>query len=210
MQQGGRIQRQTDNTAQLREQLCIGITGPGATRCEFTPAQNRKVVTSYFAASSVAGKALQNLSAHDPYLQRLAARIFGVPSPDMTAIRDTAQQLVNALHTLPIRCGTCHDTTCNPAAGGNAGGQALAYVPDDLGSIVICPFFFAHDILQMRRTFLHEAGHAVGIDARPDYVHPTNCPEDRSGCIDPCAGISDRLHNVDVWARFLECAAFAR
>ena len=213
VQQGSpdRVQRQTDNSAQLREQLCFGVTGPGPTRCEFTPSQNRKVVFSLFAARGVAGRALQNLGGHDPHLQRLAARIFNVASPDMNALIGTTQRIVAALN-LPVRCGTCHDPTCNPAAPGGTGSttQAAAYVPDDLGSIVICPFFFSLSVMQMRRTILHEAGHAAGIDARPDYQHPTNCPENSSDCIDPCAGISDRLHNVDVWTRFLECAAAAR
>ncbi len=132
----------------------------------------------------------------------MARRFFEVEDLNINALLSIIDSIRDSLDSAPVLCGTCSDATCN--------NSPAAYVPDDFSSIVICPFFFSLSVGQMTRTFLHEAGHYVKIDDRPDYVHPQNCTEsDSVDCDEPCSGISDRLNNVDVWARFIECAAYS-
>src|SRR6266536_4114415 len=83
-------------------------------------------------------------------------------------------------------------------------------------TITICPFFFdpSHSIGELIRTWLHEAGHVVGIDDPPpgqEYEHPPNCETQRGDdpvCPQPydpknaCPG--GDIHNVDNWAYFLD------
>lgn len=187
----------------LRNALCIGVeAGEGPTRCEFDDRQERRVAAARNAARRLASKAARALDSGDRYVRDMARRMFAIESLDVPAMVSTISAIRGALDTKPVVCGTCSDEVCNDAP--------AAYVPDDLGSIVICPFFFSLSIGQWIRTMLHEGGHAVGIDAMPDYVHPPNCVEtDAVLCDDPCAGVPDRLHNVDVWARFIECAGYS-
>lgn len=195
-----------EEVRQLSEALCIGITpGVGPVRCTFTDRQERRVSLTKRWAWDLASRAALALSSGDRYIVMLAERIFHISRPDVRAMVQTLDQIRDALWNTPVECGTCADEVCNTGRR-----TAAAYVPDDFSSIVICPFFFTLSLGQMKRTFLHEAGHVVRIDDRPDYEHPPYCTEvDRVECEDPCSGISDLLHNVDAWARFIECAAYS-
>jgi hypothetical protein len=196
-----------EETRQLSDALCIGIMpGQGPTRCRFTDRQQRRVRATKDWAWSLAARAALALGSGDRYIVGLAQRIFHISRPDIPAMLRTLDQIRDALWNASVACGTCADETCN--TGRRAGYPA--YVPDDFSGIVICPFFFVTSLSQMARTFLHEAGHLVRIDDRPDYEHPLYCTEaDILDCDDPCAGIDDLLHNVDAWARFIECAAYS-
>jgi hypothetical protein len=60
----------------------------------------------------------------------------------------------------------------------------------------------------MRRTLVHEAGHAAGVKSAGGDEPEVYCKENSSGCVDPRANLSgDLSQNVDAWARFIECAA---
>ena len=90
----------------------------------------------------------------------------------------------------------------------------MAYTEDDLSGVIICPRFFLQNVTQMRRTMIHEAGHAAGIDAAMVYTdrNPERYCEgsDVVECRDPCSRLASTnlLENVDAWALFTECAAF--
>ena len=190
---------------QLSDALCIGITtGAGPRRCRFTDRQERIVRIARRWAWNLASRATLALSSGDRYIVGLATRIFHLSRADVPAMVRTLGQIRDALWDTPVECGTCADDTCNTGSR-----TAAAYVPDDFSNIVTCPMLFTLSLPQMKRTFLHEAGHLVRIDDRPDYEHPPRCTDvDRVVCRDPCTGISDLLHNVDAWARFVECAAY--
>lgn len=191
---------------QLSDALCIGIApGVGPTRCRFTDRQERRVSLTKRWAWDLASRSALALGSGDLYIVRLARRIFHISRPDVPAMVRILDQIRDALRSTTVECGTCADDICNTGRR-----TAAAYVPDNFSSIVICPFFFTLSLSEMKRTFLHEAGHVVRIDDRPDYEHPPYCTEvDRVECGDPCVGISDLLHNVDAWARFIECAAYS-
>ncbi len=195
-----------EEAQQLSDALCIGITpGEGPTRCSFTDQQERRVRITKRWAWDLASRAALALSSGDQYIVRLTQRIFHISNPNIPSMVRTLDQIRDALWDTPVECGTCADDTCNRVTR-----TSPAYVPDDLSGIVICPFFFVISLSQMKRTFLHEVGHVVRIDDRPDYEHPPYCTEsDAVECEDPCAGLSDLLHNVDAWARFIECAAYS-
>ena len=185
--------------------LCVGATGPA--RCEFTERQRHTLTAVRFDARSVTQLALSALSRRDPYMATIARRVFHITAPNMGQITDTVAGILDRLRNVPLSCGSCTDETCTAAG-------TPAYTETDLSHIVICqPRFFAQNLIQQRRTLIHEAGHAFGIDsaraARGGMEH--YCHED-SGveCADPCGNLSgDLLLNVDAWARFIECAAFA-
>jgi hypothetical protein len=192
----------------LRNALCLGVeVNQGATRCEFSDRERRYVSFARYAARSLTARTLMAMSSGDRYMSTLARRIFHISDVNIPVMIATIERILGALRTVPVVCGTCADAVCNR-------GSVAAYVPDDLGSIVICPFFFVNNPNQMRRTMIHEAGHVVGIDDVPTgqaYVHPPYCTEsDNAECVDPCrmAG-GDLLRNVDAWARFIECAALS-
>lgn len=188
--------------------LCVGDrynTGP-PTR-QFTGREQARVTATRWAALSLAGRAVQALSSGDRYMATLARRILHDPDPDLDRLAATAASIHAALANTPIVCGTCTNQVCVHSGGGSPLADA------DNGIITICPFFFhpSHSLIQQRSTWLHEAGHIVGIDDPPPgtpYNHPRNCPEDTVGtCENPCP--TGDKNNVDNWARFLECAAFA-
>jgi hypothetical protein len=195
-------------TERLRNALCLGAeVDRGPTRCEFSDRERRYVSFARYAARSVTARALMAISSGDRYVSNLARKIFHISDVNIPVMIATIERILGALRTVPVVCGTCADAVCNR-------GSVAAYVPDDLGSIIICPFFFVNSPSQMRRTMIHEAGHVVGIDDVPagqDYVHPPYCTESENvECIDPCAMVrGDLLRNVDAWARFIECAAFS-
>jgi hypothetical protein len=174
--------------------------GTGPERCQFTDKQQRTVSFTQFAARSITADALMNLSRGDPYMSTLAARIFHIDTPDVGQIRNTTAAILEKLRSTPIVCGTCADESCYQAG-------VVAHVTDDLSTIVICQRFFLTSLTQMRRTMIHEAGHAAGIDS--SNTGPENyCEETATGCVDPCENLSgDLRQNVDAWARFIECAA---
>ena len=209
----GLVQRQADGATEamsederqrLVEAMCPQEGAEeGPRRCEFTDRQMRRVLLAQSRAWGLASKAALGLGSGDRYIRRMARRMFDRPAIDADAIARQIDAIRDALSNAPIRCGTCADDTCRESA-------AQAYVPDDFSAIVICPRFFLSSPSQRIRTLLHEAGHSVRLDDRPDYEHPQNCVEtDRVLCDDPCAGVSDRLRNVDVWARFIECAGYS-
>jgi hypothetical protein len=187
----------------LRQALCEGVNpGDGPTRCEFTDRQERRVALARSSARQLASKAVRALDSGDRYVRRMARRMFDVSRLDVPAMLRTASSIRDALRDKPVLCGTCSDEFCNDSP--------AAYVPDDMQSIVICPFFFTLSGGQQARTMLHEAGHAARVDHRPNYRHPPNCVEtDAVLCDDPCFAVPNRLRNVDVWARFIECAGYS-
>jgi hypothetical protein len=182
--------------------FCIGVQpGQGPTRCEFTNRQAHIVSAMKFAARSLTAQALQVLSRGDPYLSTVASRAFHVADPDMGQVANTTSGLLDALRNKPVLCGTCSDEDCNQ-------GGVVAHVPPDLSSIILCPRFFLLDAVEMRRTLIHEAGHAIGIDSSLGNTPEDYCTEGETSCTDPCNNLGDDLRqNVDAWARFIECAA---
>ncbi|HKC65844.1 MAG TPA: hypothetical protein VKB86_19530 [Pyrinomonadaceae bacterium] len=185
--------------------LCVGATGPP--KCEFTEHQQRTLLAVRYDARSVAQRALSAISRGDTYMATVAARVFHISDPNMGEIGNTVAGILDRLRDVPLSCGSCTDDTCKEAG-------TPAYTENDLSHIVICqPRFFAQNLVQQRRTLIHEAAHAFGIDAaraaRGDMEH--YCHED-SGveCTDPCGNLTgDLRQNVDAWARFIECAAFS-
>lgn len=134
-------------------------------------------------------------------MSTLAGRIFHVQDPDMDQITTTVSQILNNLRSKPIVCGTCADEDCYTAG-------VVAHVTADLSTVVLCQRFFQTNVIQMRRTLIHEAGHAAGVDASLGNVAENYCSENSEGCVDPCSNLSgDLRQNVDAWARFIECAA---
>ena len=99
--------------------------------------------------------------------------------------------------------GTCADEDCNRAG-------VLAHMTNDLSTVVI-PRFFLVGPGEMRRTPIHEAGHAVGIDASLAAEDERCCVAAPTiECTDPCRNLSGILdRNVDAWAHYAECAAFS-
>jgi len=174
--------------------------GQGPERCEFTAKQQQTVGFERYAAASLTSQALTNLSRGDPYLTTLAKRVFHAANPDMSQIRSTTSQILDNLRSKPVVCGTCADEDCYTAG-------VVAHVTDDLSTIVLCQRFFQTSIGEMRRTLVHEAGHAAGVGSGgpPPEMY---CAEGSTGCVDPCSNLSgDLSQNVDAWARFIECAA---
>ncbi|MGA2125461.1 MAG: M35 family metallo-endopeptidase [Xanthobacteraceae bacterium] len=175
--------------------------GQGPERCEFTAKQQQTVGFERYAAASLTSQALTNLSRGDPYMTTLAQQVFHAANPDMNQIRTTTSQILDNLRSKPVVCGTCADEDCYTAG-------VVAHVTDDLSTIVLCQRFFQTSIGEMRRTLVHEAGHAAGVGSGgtgPDEVY---CTEGSTGCVDPCSNLSgDLTQNVDAWARFIECAA---
>jgi len=184
--------------------LCIGATGPAS--CEFTERQRRVLSAVRYDARSITARVLSALSRDDPYMATLARRIFQVSSIDMETVADTVAGVLDKLRNIPLSCGSCTDDTCNSAG-------TMAYTMSDLSSVVICqPRFFSRNLVQQRRTMIHECAHAFGIDATRASLGQAEsyCRED-SGvqCADPCGNLTgDLRQNVDAWARFIECAAF--
>jgi hypothetical protein len=183
---------------------CTDQSGPPV--CQFTEHQRRTLRAVHGDARSVTQNALSALSRGDPYMATLAARIFQISSPDMTAIADTVAGILDRLRSVPHSCGSCSDDTCKIPG-------VPAYTATDLSNIVLCqPRFFSQNLIRQRRTLIHEAGHAFGIDAAraksgadEHYCHDDNDVE----CNDPCGNLTGDLRkNVDAWARFIECAAF--
>jgi hypothetical protein len=154
-----------------------------------------------YAARSLTAQALQALSRDDPYLATVASRAFHVPDPDMGQVSSIVSGLLDALRSKPVLCGTCSDEDCNR-------GGVVAHVPTDLSSIILCPRFFLLDVGEMRRTLIHEAGHAIGIDSSLGNTPEDYCKEGETDCTDPCSNLGNDLRqNVDAWSRFIECAA---
>lgn len=186
--------------------FCIfGTPNAGPTQGPFTARQSQLLSGVRFAARSVTAQALQNLGSPDPYMRTLARRVFHLAEPDMPGIIQTVSSILGALRSVPIVAGTCADAACREPA-------VVAHVLEDLSTVIICPRFFLLNVTQMRRTLIHEAGHAVGIDSSLGDTSETYCRDDlRVECQDPCGNLSgDLRQNVDAWARFIECAAFAR
>jgi hypothetical protein len=177
--------------------------GEGPDRCEFTPKQQHALSFVRYAALSLASQALMNLGREDPYMAALAARIFHVQAPDMDKIASTTSQILINLRSKPIVCGSCADEDCYQAG-------VVAHVSDDLSTVIICQRSFQTGPIQMRRTLIHEAGHAAGVDSSLTDVSEAYCPENSESCLDPCSNLTgDLSENVDAWARFIECAAYS-
>jgi hypothetical protein len=177
--------------------------GEGPERCEFTPNQQSTLSFVHYAARTLTSQALVNLSRGDAYMTTLAQRIFHAPDPDMNQITMTTSQILDNLRSKPIVCGTCADEDCYTAG-------VVAHVTEDLSTVVLCQRFFRTSATQMRRTLIHEAGHAAGVDSSLGNVPETYCAEGSEGCVDPCSNLTgDLTQNVDAWARFIECAAYS-
>ena len=177
--------------------------GEGSDRCEFTPRQQHTLSFVHYAALSLTSQALMNLGRGDPYMAALAARIFHVQSPDMEQIASTTSQILINLRSKPIVCGSCADENCYQAG-------VVAHVSNDLSTVIICQRSFQTGPIQMRRTLIHEAGHAAGVDSSLTDVSEAYCPESSESCLDPCSNLTgDLSENVDAWARFIECAAYS-
>jgi hypothetical protein len=194
------VPSQTPNQDAM-DAFCIGVEpGQGSTRCEFTDRQAHTVSAVKFAARSLTGQALQALGRGDPYMSTVASRAFHISDPDMDQVSVTTAGLLDALRSKPVVCGTCSDADCNQ-------GGVVAHVPPDLSSIILCPRFFMLSAVEMRRTLIHEAGHAIGIDSSLGDTREDYCKEGESDCTDPCSNLGNDLRqNVDAWSRFIECA----
>ncbi|HEX8392492.1 MAG TPA: hypothetical protein VF665_09070, partial [Longimicrobium sp.] len=137
-------------------------------------------------------------------------RIFHLAAaPDLPGMADTIATIGATLRTTPVLCASCGEPLCQRGDPRRPGGPVYAVVPDDLRSILICPFFFSPETSSVfrRRTLLHEAGHAAGIDDAADYRHPPYCSDADHDCMDPCPAGGDTLRNVDAWAWFIQCMA---
>src|SRR6185295_4232062 len=177
------------------EEITICLDRNVPPRCHFTSRQERLLSLVRYDARSVTSRALLAVSSGDPYMATLARRIFQVSDVDMQAIANTVANILDKLRALPLACGSCGDDDCNVAG-------VVAYTESDLSGIVICqPRFFAGNLVQQRRTLIHEAGHGAGIDQGrvTRGAAETYCREDSSvQCVDPCGNISgDLRQNVD-------------
>jgi hypothetical protein len=177
-------------------------TGPA--RCEFTSRQDSRLIATRADARRLSSQAMLAASSGDRYMATLARRIFQISRPNMSGIADQIQLIHGALQDLRISCGTCADASCNPAG-------VVAYVPDDLSRLVICPRFFLLNSNDMRRTLIFEAGNIIGIDPLRG-ADGRRCRETPSvECQEPCGNLAgDLRRNSDAWARYIECAAFSR
>lgn len=183
---------------------CLHTTpGVDAERCEFTPKQQHTLSAVSYAARSLTSQALVNLGRGDTYMTTLAQRIFHVQNPSMDSLKSTLSQILANLRSKPVVCGTCADKACYTSG-------VVAHVTEDLSTVVLCQRFFLTNVTQMRRTLIHEAGHAAGVDASLGNEVERYCDENSEGCVDPCSNLTGNLtQNVDAWARFIECAAYS-
>jgi hypothetical protein len=194
---------------QLRDVLCEGIVpGTGPPRCSFSPLQAAQLTAAVAAAGAAVARARLAINGAGHDVAELVHRHFGTPAPEPAEMRSTIESISQALAHTPRACGTCFDSVCNERTERRVE-TPQAYVPEDLATIIICPIFFMSSPSQMRRTLIHEAGHAAGIDDQPVYSHARDCEESTGTRCDACSSIpGDRRRNVDVWSRFLDCLAF--
>jgi hypothetical protein len=192
----------TDPTREaLLDELCVRQdVGSGPARRPFTQRESQRLNAIRWAARSTTSRAYMVLGRGDRYLDTITNRVFHA---DIDVGRASSQvaSIRQKLDTVPIEMGTCADADCHR-------GGVLAFTTDDLSTIVLCPRLFSTSPGEMRRTLIHEAGHAAGIDSSvtSDEQYCTETPG--VDCQDPCAGLSgDATKNVDAWAHFVECAA---
>jgi hypothetical protein len=173
-------------------------------RCTFS-AQRQGVLTEVTSAAlASAARAETRVRAGGADVAAAATRIFNLSTPpDLPAMADTISRIAATLRARPRVCATCGDKLCQQERGD---APVPAVVPKDLQSIIICPAFFSPDATYIfrRRTLLHEAGHALGLDDAVKYEHPPYCSKEDHACANPCPDGSD-LRNVDAWAWFIQC-----
>jgi len=194
----------TDPTRQAQlDQYCVGAQpGVGPTRRPFSPRESQRLSAVQWAARSTMSQAYLALGRGDRYVGTIAQRVFHTPvDPGHASARVAA--IRRKLDSVPIEAATCADPDCYR-------GGIMAYVTDDLSTMVLCPRTFTTSPGEMRRTLIHEAGHAAGIDASVTG-NEEYCTETPSvDCNDPCGNLAgDSTSNVDAWAHFIECAASA-
>lgn len=190
----------TDPTRQaLRELLCVGQdVDSSPTRRPFTPQESQRMNAVRWAARSTTSRAYQALGRGDRYLDTVATRVFHT-NIDAGRASSRVASIRQKLDSVPIEVAGCGDAPCRDP-------EVAARVTDDLSTMVLCPRIFATSAGQMRRTLIHEAGHAAGIDS--SVTGDENYCTPRVDCHDPCDNLrGDQSKNVDAWAHFIECAA---
>lgn len=173
-------------------------------RCTFSAKRQGIVSELKSAALESASRAEARVHAGGAGVAAAAARIFNLTTPpDLPAMADTIERIAATLRIKPIVCATCGDKLCQQERGDS---PVPAVVPNTLEHIIICPAFFSPEAtyIYRRRTLLHEAGHALGIDDAVEYTHPPYCSKEDHACANPCPDGSD-LRNVDAWAWFIQC-----
>lgn len=191
-----------DRERQL-EQYCVGAQpGVGPTRRSFTAREQQRLNAIRWAARSTTSRAYGALGWSDRYVGTIMQRVFHADVDTRTASGRVAA-IRQKLDSIPIEAGTCADEDCYR-------GGVMAYVTNDLSTMVLCPRTFTTSPGEIRRTLIHEAGHAAGIDSSVQGVEEY-CRESPSiDCDDPCGNLAgDATTNVDAWAHFIECAASA-
>lgn len=192
--------------AERDERECMTDASRGRPpRCTFTGDQQARIDGFRATGLALAGRAAAAARTGDPAMTALARRIFHVPTVDLNDMASKVDRIAAALASWPILCATCGDPNCQSLGIRRTASRILAVVPEGERVILVCPVFWSAEFTEAnrRRTLLHEAGHAAGIDAMADYTHPTNC--DGADCDDPCPNVTD-MRSVDAWAWFIQCA----
>lgn len=192
-----------------REHFCLADADPTQpSRKDFESREAQRAMFGLWNARSLATQAYTNLGHHDPYHLRLAESAFG-QAVTHDLLDEGAARIRNELDSLRLRenlvAGTCDDPGCNP------GRNAVAYTPDDLSGVVLCPFYFIQPARTLATTYLHEAGHMANIDLNFTPGSERYCRGDDTiecDAICPLNG-ENLLENVDAWARFLYCVAMS-
>lgn len=193
-----------------RDQLvCRGEPLTRPPRCTFDPPQQAMITALTSGALAWAARAEARVRAGHPGVAAAATRIFNLTAaPDLPAMAATIANIAATLRARPILCASCGEWLCQRGDPRRPSGAVYAVVPNDLQTILICPYFFSPETSNTfrRRTLLHEAGHAAGIDNATDYHHPPYCSDADHDCVNPCTSGAG-LANVDAWAWFIQCMA---
>jgi hypothetical protein len=194
-----------------RDQLeCRPVAQSQPPRCTFDPQQQAMITGLTTGALAWAARAEARVRAGGPGVAAAATRIFhlGATPPDLPAMAATIANIAATLRARPILCAGCGEYLCQGGDSRRRTGAVYAVVPENLQSILICPFFFSPGTTNTyrRRTLLHEAAHAAGIDDSADYRHPPYCSTADHDCVNPCTSGAS-LQNVDAWAWFIQCMA---
>ena len=188
--------------------LCISAADPTRPQEQpFSPRERARTSAVLWQARSMAGQALMALGREDPYLTRVAERLFRQPVSStlmlMNVILVKADLDNLALDDNLVRA-TCDDEVC-----GGLRGRGVAWTTDDLSQIRLCPIFFGLSPMGQVTTLVHEAGHMARLDPNFDVVGESYCRQDEGMDFeDPCPmGSGNLLENVDAWATFIRIAA---
>jgi hypothetical protein len=123
----------------------------------------------------------------------VAQQVFGVDNPDMVAVANTLDLIVQQLQrieqpNLPLVVCCRHG---DPSCGGSREGYVLTGHPQ----IRLCQLFFTGSAEQRIRTLIHEAAHLAGIGSAFGEEY---CPQ-----FDGQTTVAGGLGVADAWSHFI-------